>query len=132
MTGDSFLPKEGADYAVFFPLWHKEEYFTRTWAPTRSPRKNKVASFPSRFPSRQTQRHTSAHMVLPQGDFFQLLQTNTPVVTRLPFGFTTKRQCWCKTGHWDLPGTCLVKPCNLPITTAAQKPPPPIHTYFDQ
>lgn len=69
VTGDSFLPREGADYAVFFPLWHKEEYFTRTWAPTRSPCKNKVSSFSPRFPSRQTQRHTALTCCCHKGTF---------------------------------------------------------------
>lgn len=75
------------------------------------------------FPPDQIQQHKNTHMVLPQWD--QPLQTNTRVVTRLPPPFfTTKHQCWYKTGHWDLPGTSLVKRRNLPISTAAQEPPP--------
>lgn len=62
-TGGCFLREEGADHAVFFPLWHKEEYFTRTGAPRRGPRKKQSYLFSSAFPLPSHAAVHNAHMV---------------------------------------------------------------------
>lgn len=84
--------------------------------------------FSAHFPSRSdTAAQKHSHGLATVGLFFCFPAASNKYSScdsTSPSIFTTKHQCWYKTGHWDLPGTSLVKRRNLPISTAAQEPPP--------
>lgn len=113
---------------VFFPLQQKE-CFTRTWAPITYVKTNSLIFPLGATPHPPISSSTKRSRGHATAGLFFLAASNKywscdSTLPPLPPIFTTKRQCWYKTGHWDLPRTSLVKPHNLPISTAAQEPPP--------
>lgn len=126
-SGDRRLFPSKEAYVVFFPLQQKE-CFTRTWAPITYVKTNSLI-FPlgaTPRPPNQQQHRTLTWSCNSRTSFSSRFKQILELWLAYPHPpiFTTKRQCWYKTGHWDLPRTSLVKSHNLPISTAAQEPPP--------